>query len=73
MPQSVEHHRNAVFTAHAYPFRADAYELRTILASRGFEMGASGEDNPVRQCKSLKWTRCRSPTTGCAIFAMERP
>jgi hypothetical protein len=34
MPQSVEHHRNAVFTAHAYPFRADAYELRTILASR---------------------------------------
>jgi hypothetical protein len=51
MPQSVEHHRNAVFAAHAYPFRADAYELRTILASasRGFESGAGGEDNPVRQ------------------------
>ena len=48
MPQSVEHHRNAVFTAHAYPFRADAYELRTILASRGFESGAGGEDNQVR-------------------------
>ena len=64
MPQSVEHHRNAVFTAHAYPFRADAYELRTILASKGFESGAGGEDNPVRQCSSRKWTRCRSPTTG---------
>jgi hypothetical protein len=25
-------------------------------------MGASGEDNPVRQCKSLKWTRCRFPS-----------
>jgi hypothetical protein len=73
MPQSVEHHRNTVFTAHAYPFRADAYELRTILASRGFEMGASGEDNPVRQCRSLKWIHCRSPTTGCALFAIKRP